>query len=158
MMLAKLEIYRAQIKDLNKKINELIKNDSYKKAAECILSVPGIGSLTCATLLVEINDIKRFKTFVHFNSYIGFYPGEHSTGDDEKKGHIIGRHHVVLRALFIEAAWRAITIDPALTLAFGELKKRMTAKRAIIRIARKLLNRVYHVWIKEELYVKGIKI
>ena len=158
MMISNVEILRSQLISLNKKINTMIKNERYEKTAERILSVPGIGPLTTATLLAEISDISRFKAFANFNSYIGFYPGEHTTGESERKGHIIGRHHASLRALFIEAAWRAVKIDPALTLVFSELKKRMTAKRAIIRIARKLLSRVYHVWTKEEHYEKGIMI
>ena len=158
MMIANVEISKAQLISLNKKINELICNDRYKRSAQWLLSVPGIGPLTTATLLVEIIDIKRFPVFVNFNSFIGFYPGEHTTGENEKRGHIIGRHHTTLRALFIEAAWRAIKIDPSMTLAYHELKKRMTGKRAIIRIARKLLSRVYHVWQKEEIYQNGIKV
>jgi transposase len=106
--------------------------------------------------LVEVADIHRFPSFAHFNSFVGFCPGEHSSGEEERKGHIISRHHQTLRMLLIEAAWMAVKNDPALTLAYSELKKKMTGKQAIIRIARKLLNRIYHVWKKKEAYEKGI--
>jgi hypothetical protein len=66
------------------------------------------------------------------------------------------RHHRELRSLIVEAAWISVRLDPALTLAFGELKKRMTPKRAVISIARKLLNRIWHVWNKQEVYEKGL--
>ena len=105
---------------------------------------------------MEIADIKRFPTFAQLNSFIGFCPGEHSSGEDERKGRMISRHHKTLRSLLIEAAWVGVKNDPALTLAYNELKKKMTGKRAITRIARKLLNRIYHVWLKKEGYESGI--
>jgi transposase len=56
----------------------------------------------------------------------------------------------------VEAAWTAIRHDPALLLVYEEWKLRMTGKRAIVKIARKLLSRVRHVWINNSPYVKGI--
>lgn len=158
LMITKVEILRNELLMLNKNVKDLLETKQYEKSGALLMSVPGIGPITAMTLLAEINDISRFPTFLHFNSFIGLCPGEHTSGEDERKGHIINRQHRILRALFIEAAWKAIKTDPALLLTFSELKKRMTGKRAIIKIARKLLNRVYHVWIKEEAYEKGIKI
>lgn len=155
-MIEQVEQQRKEITLLTKKIQELINTPRYIHTAKLLQSVPGIGPLTTATLLVEIADINRFPTFAQFNSFIGFCPSEHSSGEEERKGHIISRHHKILRALIIEAAWMAVKNDPALTLAYSDLKKRMTGKRAIIRIARKLLHRIYHVWLKKEDYEKGI--
>jgi transposase len=155
-MVEQVESQRKEVTLLTKKIQELLMDNSYKEMTPLLLSIPGIGPLTAATLLVEIADIKRFPNFAHLNSFIGFCPGEHSSGEEERKGHIISRHHKILRVLLIEAAWVAVKNDPALTLAFSELKKNMTGKRAITRIARKLLNRIYHVWMKKEGYEKGI--
>jgi len=155
-MIAQLEAQKQEIAYTTKQIYQMLESDLYKDTAALLMSVPGIGKLTCATLLVEIADIHRFSNFVQFNSFIGFCPGEHSSGEEERKTHIITRHHKTLRSLMIEAAWVAVRADPAITLAFSELKKKMTAKRAIIRIARKLLNRIYHVWTKSEAYENGI--
>ena len=155
-MIEQVETQRKEITLLTKNIQELIHTTAYQETAKLLQSIPGIGPLTTATLLVEIVDIKRFPTFVQFNSFIGFCPGEHSSGEDERKGKIISRHHKTLRSLLIEAAWIAVKNDPALTLAYSQLKKTMTGKRAITRIARKLLNRIYHVWLKKEDYEKGI--
>ena len=155
-MIEQVETGRKEITLLTKNIQELIHTPAYQETAKLLQSIPGIGPLTTATLLVEIVDIKRFPTFVQFNSFIGFCPGEHSSGEQERKGKIISRHHKTLRSLLIEAAWMAVKHDPALMLAYSELKKKMTGKRAITRIARKLLNRIYHVWLKKEDYEKGI--
>jgi len=141
---------------LNKELKNLLQTDRYQKNGELLTSIPGIGTTTAITILVEVGDIKRFVSFPQFNSFIGLYPSEFSSGEHERKGSIMPRHHRELRSLIIEAAWISVRHDPALTLAFGELKKRMTAKRAIIRIARKLLNRIWHVWNKQEGYEKGL--
>ena len=155
-MIEQVEAQKKEVLLLTQKIHELISSETYKTNAQLLQSIPGIGPLTTATLLVEIADIQRFPTFAQLNSFIGFCPGEHSSGEEERKGSIISRHHNTLRMLLIEAAWMAIKSDPALTLAYSELKKKMTGKRAITRIARKLLNRIYHVWLKKEVYEKGI--
>ncbi|HSY77702.1 MAG TPA: IS110 family transposase [Bacteroidia bacterium] len=147
---------RAEILLLNKELKNLLKTNRYQKEGELLTGIPGIGTTTAVTMLVEIGDIKRFSSFSQFNSFVGFYPSEFSSGEHEHKGSIMPRHHRELRSLIIEAAWISVRHDPALTLAFGELKKRMTAKRAIIRIARKLLNRIWHVWNKQEEYEKGL--
>lgn len=155
-MIAQEEQLRSEILPLNKTLRQLLQTERYQQAGALLLSIPGIGPITTITLLVEIDRIDRFSSFTQFNSFIGLCPSEHSSGEREHKGRITQRHHQALRSLMIEAAWVAIKHDPALTLAFNNLKKRMTAKRAIIRIARKLLNRLWHVWHKKEAYEKGI--
>ncbi len=155
-MVLQIESLKSELKLVTTEVEKLISDERYKTDAELIQSVPSIGPIITASLLTEIVNIKRFSTFAQLNSFIGLCPGEHSSGEEERKGKIINRHHSTLRALLVEAAWTAVKKDPALLLTFSELKKRMTAKRAIIRIARKLLNRIYHVWIKKEEYENGI--
>ncbi len=147
---------RAEILTLNKELNKLLETERHQKTGKLLTGIPGIGPITAITMVVEIDNIKRFNSFSQFNSFIGLFPSEFSSGENERKGSIMPRHHKALRSLIIEAAWIATRNDPALTMAFGELKKRMTAKRAIIRIARKLLNRIWHVWTKQEVYEKGL--
>jgi transposase len=50
-----------------------------------------------------------------------------------------------LRSALIESAWVAIRNDEALLFAFNQLAKRMKKTDAIVRIAKKLLNRVRFV-------------
>ena len=59
--------------------------------------------------------------------------------------------------MLIEAAWTATNTDPAMALKYGALKKRMLAQKAIVCIARKLLNRVRFVLINQVPYQKGIE-
>ena len=51
----------------------------------------------------------------------------------------------MLRCLLIEAAWIAIRKDPAMTVSYTEYRKRMNPQKSIVKIARRLVNRIYYV-------------
>jgi transposase len=61
-----------------------------------------------------------------------------------------------LRASLVEAAWTAVRKDPALMMAFQESCQRMRKTRAIVKIARKLLNRVRFVLKNQTPYRLGV--
>ena len=61
--------------------------------------------------------------------------------------------------MLIECSWVAVREDPALLMAFGKLSKRMVKNRAIVRIvriARKLLNRIRYVLKHQEPYKTSV--
>jgi transposase len=85
-------------------------------------------------------------------SYVGLTPGEDSSGEQERTTGISRRRNAYLRGVLIECSWVAARKDPALLMAFGKLSKRMPKNRAIVRIARKLLNRIRYVLKHQETY------
>jgi transposase len=103
-------------------------------------------------LLTEIIDINRFKNLDHLASYVGLIPGEDSSGEQERNTGISHRRNAHLRCMLIECSWVAVREDPALLMAFGKLSKRMVKNRAIVRIARKLLNHIRYVLKHQEPY------
>lgn len=129
------EQLRMQLLGCNKSVRAMIKDEKYQAIGGLLLKITGIGTITAITLLTEIEDIERFPTFDRLNSFIGFCPTEHTSGDREKKGKITPRGHRILRAYMVEAAWIAVRNDPALASSYAEYTKHMTGKRAIIRIA-----------------------
>lgn len=151
-----VENIRKQKLSVLKEIRKLLLQERYQPIAKCLLSIPGVGPFTAATLLTEIGDMNRFESFKQLNSFVGFCPTHHGSGDREYDGKITSRQNMQLRSLLIEAAWVAISNDPALTKAYAELKLKLGGKRAIIKIARKLLNRIRYVWINKKEYEKGI--
>lgn len=147
-----LEFLRNELSEATKHIRILMKSDYYIQPTAVLRSIPGIGEIICYAFLTEIGDIKRFGSFKACNSFVGFCPTEHSSGQSVHKGKITPRHNKILRSLLVETAWISIRIDPSLTLYYSKLIKRMSGKRAIIRVARKLLNRIYNLWIKNIKY------
>jgi transposase len=137
-------------------IRKLLLKDRYASSARYIQSVPGVGPLTAAYLLTEIDRIDRFPDFKKLNCFVGFYPSQFSSGENINLGKISGRKHSRLRSLLIESAWTSVRSDPAMTLAYKQFEKKVGGKRAIIKVARKLLSRIRHVWIKQEMYKKGV--
>ena len=144
-MLAALKYLRGSIAGLTGHIRALAGQEPYHTPVELLTSIPGISTLTAMVLLTEIVDINRFKNLDHLASYVGLIPGEDSSGEQERTTGISRRRNGHLRNMLIESSWVAVRKDPALLMAFSKLIKRMPKNRAIIRIARKLLNRIRYV-------------
>jgi transposase len=156
LLLKSVEQFRQMQLDVNRKIRLLSRNKAYASDFELISSIPGIALITGMTFLTEIEDMNRFSDTDHFAGYIGLIPSCHSSGQVENNGEITPRCHKFMREMLIESAWTAARIDSALHLAFCELCKRMEPNKAIIRIARKLLNRIYYVLKQKKKYVCGV--
>jgi transposase len=137
-------------------VRKLQREGRYKHLSKLLRSIPGIGPLTTVELLTEIEDIRRFPSFKKFNSFIGFKPKSHSSGEHDWKGRITHRQHRGLRSSLIECAWTTISKDPVMLQRYEELTKRVTGKRAIVIIARKLVSRIYYVMKNEKPYEVGL--
>ena len=147
---------RALLLQTTRELKKLLRLAAYRDNAQLLLAIPGIGPLTGLQLLCEIEDINRFANFRQLNSFVGFKPMEHSSGEKEHKGRISLRRHNGLRSSLIECAWSSVQHDPALNQAYQQLCQRMTSKRAMVKIARKLLSRIWHVLKTGEPYQIGM--
>lgn len=147
---------REKILDLTRQIRQLSKTEKYVKIVPLLCSIPGIGLLTAMTILTELHKIERFENLDKLCSYIGFIPNTHSSGEKERVGKMTNRGNKYLKNVLIEASWVAIRNDPALLIVYKKLCKVMESNKAIIRIAKKLTNRIRFVLLKNEPYVKGL--
>lgn len=146
-----LNYYEQKLKEVNKEIEKLLK-ERFKEESEILLSIPGIGIITAMSLLTELIDIRRFKSSDHLASYLGLVPGERSSGGKEVKTSLTRRGNPYLRSLIIESAWIAVKKDPALLQKYNQIQQRMISSKAIVNIARKLLNRIRSCLLKREQY------
>lgn len=156
LMLEEVKLLRQLLLKVEKQLTDMMATEKYKARFELLRSVPGIGRTIATLCVLEIGDIRRFKSFDQLNDFIGLCPDTADSGDTERCRGITTRRHKQLRANLIEAAWQAIRIDPALLECYQQLTKRMKGTRAIVRIARKLLRRMRAVLINEVCYQKGI--
>jgi len=106
--------------------------------------------------LTELIDIDRFSRFDKLAGFVGLVPSTRSSGDKDRIIGLSNRFNKYLRTILIEAAWVAVRKDPALVLSFSKLTKRMSKQKAIIRIAKKLLSRMDHVWRNRTKYVFSV--
>jgi transposase len=154
--LEELKHLRQMIASLNREIRVLAKAEEYAAQVRLLKTIPGISTLTAMILLTELQEITRFRSLDELASYVGLIPDTHSSGETEHTGNITQRRHAQLRASLVEAAWTAVRKDPALLMAFQESCKRMRKTRAIVKIARKLLNRVRFVLKNQTPYRMGV--
>ncbi|NUN10244.1 MAG: IS110 family transposase [Ignavibacteriaceae bacterium] len=154
----KLEDLLRKRREVEKEIEEAIKEGGNEALLNRLRkSVPGIGKITAYYLMCEIVEMKRFKNIETLSAFVGLIPIMKESGEKKKKSGITGRKNKYLRYYLIEAAWIAVRRDPAMSAYYMKLCKRMKKTRAIVSVARKLLNRVRHIWLKEEDYQEGIK-
>lgn len=139
-----------------KSIKALSQEKKYKKNVELLTGIPGIGLITAMTFLTETDDISRFKNLDGLCSYIGLVPMTNSSGEFDSVGHITKRQNKALRSMIVESSWVAIRNDPALMLAYQKLIKRMKSTKAIIRISKKMVNRIRYVLKNQKPYVKAV--
>lgn len=136
---------RALVLKLTADIRNLSKTAYYKEDVMLLRSIPGIGLLTAMLLLTELDIMNRFENIDNLCSYIGLVPSTNKSGENDKDGDITPRGHSFLRKAIIESSWIAVRNDPALMKSFYEYSKRMPSNKAIVRIGKKLLNRIRFV-------------
>jgi transposase len=149
------EMRRVQLA-VNLKIRELSRTPAYVENFRLISSIPGIALITGMSFLCEMEIVTRFGDTDHLASYVGLIPSCHDSGEEKSRGEITSRAHKLLRDMIVESAWTAARRDPALQMAFSRLCERMPPHSAIIRIARKVLNRIYYVLKTKKEYVCGV--
>ncbi len=152
LLVSECKKLRDTILDVTRSIRKLSQTEAYVEQEKLIRTVPGIGSITAITFLTEIETISRFSNNDQLHSFIGIVPSTNYSGEDEKVENITSRGHNILRSAIIESAWRAVVHDPALMKAYHEYCKRMAPNKAILRIAKKLLNRISFVLKNKQPY------
>jgi len=141
---------------LNRSIVALARTEMYRSWISLLRTIPGISTLTAMILLTELYEITRFRSIDQLCRYVGLIPDTQGSGEKEHVGGITRRHHSSLRWLLIEASWIAVRKDPVMMEAFQEYCKRMRKTKAIIKIARKLLNRIRYVLKNQAEYVTSV--
>ena len=137
-------------------LRELSRTPRYENQVTLLKSVVGFGRLRAIEFLVELGDIRRFKSLNKLNNYVGLIPSSNNSGKKVIQNELTRRGHKQLRSMSIEAAWVSINTDPAMVKKFKELKKRMLSQKAIVAIARKLLAWLRYVLVHQSKYEKGI--
>jgi transposase len=149
------EHHRRQLLDLSRMVRQRIReydNELYS----LLKSISGIGPLTSSALITELGNINRFNNIDQLSSYVGFIPRIRESGETTHTGGITFRCNTFLRTLLIEASWQAIRKDPAMMQYYHKHLVNNKGHKAIIKVARKLLNRVRYVMKNRQPYITGV--
>lgn len=131
-----------QVLSVEEEIDNLL-----SKMDTCIKTIPGIGSVTAATILGEIGDITRFDNPSKLVAYAGLDSSVSQSGEYEApSGHLSKRGSPYLRKALYQAALRAEFCDPVFHAYYekkrGEGKHHLVATNAV---ARKLCHTIFAV-------------
>ena len=143
--LAMLDFLELEIKAIDAELARLSTCDPWQEAVPYLMQLPGFGLIVSLTVLSAIGDIQRFPTSKHLVGYSGLGASLQQSGETDYSGHITKQGRKELRYALVEAAWVAVNSHPYWREQYQKLSHRMSANKAIVAIARRLLVAVWHV-------------
>jgi transposase len=154
-LIRSFEYHREQILILSRQIRIRVREYD-KELYNLLKTISGIGPLTSSALITELGDINRFPHINHLSSFVGLVPRVKQSGETSYTGGMTFRCNEYLRTLLIESSWQAIRQDPALLQYYQRHVTNNKGQKVIVKVARKLLNRVRYVMKNRQPYVTGV--
>ena len=153
VMLKILDDLSAEIKDIEKHLEEMVKKN---EDVELLMTVPGIGINTATTIAAYTEDLDRFEgNYKKFAAYVGIIPSVHNSNESTHYGRITKHGPQELRTAFVQAAMGMIrltkvTSEWRLIKEYQRRKDDKGSGRAIIALARKITRIVFVMLSKRE--------
>lgn len=151
-----LDVYKAQIKSIDKKIKSTIKSDNNLKITnKLVQSVVGIGPVTAAYLIATTNNFLSFTDPKKYASYCGIAPFPNSSGKRKGRNKVSHMANKKIKALLSNGMLSAISYDPQLA-AYYKRKIEQGKKPGVVynTIKNKIIQRVFAVVKRQSPYVK----
>ena len=95
----------ARLIELDRRLVEIADTPPYRQPVGWLRCFRGIDTLTAMLMLAELHDFRRFESPRALMAYLGLVPGEHSTGEKQRRGRITRTGNALVRRLLIETAW-----------------------------------------------------
>lgn len=155
-MEALVALYRhldGQYKALTAEIAALAEAEKYRERAALLTQIPGMGIYTAMSILMELQNVERFRKAQQFASYLGLTPSQRSSGERIRFGGITRCGNPRLRTRFVESSWTLIRYDMAVRATYERIKHQTgSGKKAIVAVARRLALRVRRVLLDRKIY------
>ena len=152
-----LSLIEEEIDVCEREIVRLLAQPRFAAAAALLVSIPGVGPVTSATVLAEIGDFRRFPDGKAIGRYAGLTPRLHASGGKERHGHISKTGPSDLRWVLQQAAWTAIRCDAAIKKQWLKMSRGDKKKSAAVGIARKLLVLMRHLVVHNQTYESRVE-
>ena len=141
MLIQQYELLKQQVGRIEKRIEKGV-----KEVNTCILSIPGIGTLTAGIVLGELGNLGRFDNHNQLTAFAGLDPSIKESGRSSKTGRISKRGSPMLRQALYRAALSASRVNPVCQQLYLRLRaKGKHHKVCMVAVARKLLHIAYSV-------------
>jgi transposase len=153
-LLTQLDFVSAQVKELEKRLDELVEAT---EEMQWLMTMPGVAVILAATIALEIGEVQRFPTAMHLASYAGTTPRVHASGGKVRYGTLRADVNRYLKWAFAEAA-NSVAVNHArhpewhVSQLYVRLRLRKGHAKAIGAVARHLAEAAFHVLRKKQMY------
>ena len=136
-----------EVKKLEKVIAEMTKDD---RAVQLLMTIPGAGLITAATIRAFTDDIRRYPTAGKYAAYAGLVPWVQNSNETIHHGRITRRGPVELRTALVQVVLgmvrnRRRTGAYRILERYDRLKQAKGSGRSIIATARQLSEIIYRM-------------
>jgi transposase len=114
-----------------------------REDARRLMTHPGVGPQTALGMVLTVGEVSRFENAGKLASYLGLIPGEYSSGNRQRLGHISKQGSSLMRFLLVEAGQTAARHDEQLRRAYARLAAKKSRAVAKVMVARRLAVRLY---------------
>lgn len=130
----------ARLQTLDQQVQDLAEKEPYRVPVQYLRCLKGIDTLSALTLVVEVQEFRRFGKARSFMSYTGMVSSENSTGQRVRRGGITKTGNAHVRRVLVEAAWcyrHRNMVSPALA------RRRKGCPLEVVQIAKKAQDRLH---------------
>jgi transposase len=152
MLEVQLEIFEAQLAEMEEKVNERTREN---ELAPYIMSIPGVGIGIASVMLAYLGDGRRFTRAAQVANYAGLTPSVDCSGMIERYGSIAKYSCCKpIRSIVLEGVWAMARSKEGgrLKLKLLSLRERMNKKKSAVAVARKLVCLAWLLMKRKEVY------
>lgn len=127
---------------------------THQKEQKILESIPGIGTITAAHFMAEIDDINRFERYQKLIAFCGTDPAVYESGTISKQGRITKHGNKSLRKYVYLMASGVMKFNPYFKAYYDKKRKSgFPHRKAMVALMNKLLKTIFALLTKGELFV-----
>jgi transposase len=153
-MLEQLDHLNAQVAAFEKRLDELVE---VTVEMQRLMSLPGVGVILAATIVLEIGEVSRFLSAERLASYAGTVPRVHASGDRVHYGRTRPDVNRYLKWAFSEAG-NSVAVNRRrwperhVSQLYQRVRGRKGHNKAVGAVARHLAEAAFHVLSRQQEY------
>ncbi len=159
LLLEELEGVAGRIRMIENRMKEMLK---LTPEMELIMSLPGVGFILAAVILLEAGDVSRYSSAGQFASYAGTTPRVHSSGGKTRYGSLRSDVNRYLKWAYVEAA-NVVSAHAGhwphrhVAQLYSRLRKAKGHQKAVGAVARHLAEATFWMLTKKEAYKNPVQ-
>lgn len=125
----------------------------HEKEMEILQSIPGVGEVTAAHFMAEVEDISRFATYQKLIAYMGTDPSIYQSGESHSSGHITKHGNRSLRKYVFIMAKSAKNYSPFFNAYYDKkINEGFSHRKAMVAVMNKLTKIIFTLLTRGEMY------